>query len=310
MRGTIFNMIERYSTKSLTWVDVLSPTEDEVRELFEEYKPPLEFLSDLTTPVARSEAFCTGGALKATLHFPIVKRTDITHPHEVDFIVLKNTLITVRYEDIEAMQQFQKEFEVTTALHKTKKGANGAHLFFALLRTLYASLDTKLDYLESKMDSLSQEMVEGQEKQMVFTISDISRKLIAFRHTMKTHDEILESMDEHVDQCFGKGLADEMVSIVEQYDYLVRRISILFETLEELRDTNFAILTTKQNETMKILTIMAFITFPLSLFTSMFGMNTVNTPILGMPGDFWIIVMIMSAITVSFFAFFKYKHWM
>ena len=65
-----------------------------------------------------------------------------------------------------------------------------------------------------------------------------------------------------------------------------------------------------RNEIMKILTIMAFITFPLTLFTSMFGMNTIATPIVGRTGDFWIILGIMVIVSAGLFSFFKYKRWM
>jgi Mg2+ and Co2+ transporter CorA len=41
---------------------------------------------------------------------------------------------------------------------------------------------------------------------------------------------------------------------------------------------------------MKNLTIMAFITFPLTLLSSLFGMNTHDTPIIGFKGDFWLIL--------------------
>ena len=61
---------------------------------------------------------------------------------------------------------------------------------------------------------------------------------------------------------------------------------------------------------MKILTIMAFITFPLTLFASMFGMNTHTTPIVGYPGDFWIILGIMVIVSAGLFSYFKYKKWM
>ena len=90
---------------------------------------------------------------------------------------------------------------------------------------------------------------------------------------------------------------------------LIHRTNMLFETLSAIRDANGAMLNTKQNETIKTLTIMAFITFPLTLFSSMFGMNTTATPILGHPHDFWIIIDIMSGVTVFFFSFFKYKNW-
>ena len=61
---------------------------------------------------------------------------------------------------------------------------------------------------------------------------------------------------------------------------------------------------------MKVLTIMAFITFPLSVIASIFGMNTKTLPIVGVPHDFWIIMGIMVFATIMFFALFKYKKWL
>ena len=302
-------MIRTYTQGKLTWVDAMSPTSDEIRELLETYELPLELLGDLGTAIPRSESVSLGKVIKITMNFPIVKRTDMTHPHDVKFIITKNVLISVRYEDIEAIHRFQKEFEVLTMLYKTKKGAHGSHLFFSLLRELYISLDAKLDYLESKLSDVKSEMMDGKEKETIFSISDISKRLITFRQVIKAHDNIFMTVKKQIAVCFSESLAEDLVGLHEQYFSLMRRTNALFESVEEIRSTHFALLTMKQNEIMKILTIMAFITFPLTLFTSMFGMNTVSAPIIGSPWDFWVIVGIMSVGTVCFFSFFKYKHW-
>jgi magnesium transporter len=82
------------------------------------------------------------------------------------------------------------------------------------------------------------------------------------------------------------------------------------EYLQEIRKTNDSLLTTKQNEIMKTLTIMAFVTFPLTVITGTFGMNTTHTPILGLHGDFWIVIGIMITMTSSFFIYFIWKKWL
>ena len=81
-------------------------------------------------------------------------------------------------------------------------------------------------------------------------------------------------------------------------------------SVAELREINNSLVSTKQNEVMKILTIMAFVTFPLSLLASIFGMNTVYLPIVGHSLDFWIIIGIMAGATICFFAFFKHNRWL
>ena len=77
-----------------------------------------------------------------------------------------------------------------------------------------------------------------------------------------------------------------------------------------MHHTNTSLLSTRTTEITKNLTIMAFITFPLTLLANIFGMNTENNPIIGSPYDFWIIVAMMVAGIISMFEFFRYKKWL
>lgn len=302
-------MIERHEYNAVTWMDVVNPTTEEIRELVEECGIPPEFTTDLTTMTPRSEVFAVKGALKLTLDFPIVKRTDINHPHEIKFIATKKHLITIRFESIEAVHRFSKEFEVSSILSKAGAKASGGHLCMSLLDRLYRTMTVKLDYLESKMTDIEEQIFESREKEMVTEISNTNRRLIRFKQTLYVHEEVLEELKTAVVIAFGKSYVRYVEILHDEYRHQQRRIRALKHTLDELRNTNDSLLTTKQNEVMKIFTILAFITFPLTLFTSMFGMNTQTTPILGHPNDFWIILGIMVIVSVSFFAFFKYKHW-
>lgn len=302
-------MIERFENKKITWFDVVHPTAEEVRELFKEVTLPAEFGDDLTSMTPRSRSRAVRGALKITLDFPIVKRTDINHSHEIKFLVTRDKLITIRFEDIQAVYKFGKEFEVQSLLKNGERGIAGPHYFLSLLGHLYDGLEAKLDYLESKMLAVEEGIFDDKEKEVLFEISKISRRLIAFQHTLEAHDELLQGLKTDIETAFGREFVPTVTELENVYRHLMQRGSGLANAVENLRNTNNALLTAKQNEVMKTLTIMAFITFPLSLFTSMFGMNTEATPILGMPNDFWIIVGIMSFITVCFFAYFRYKKW-
>ena len=301
-------MIERFTQGNLVWVNLKRPTTEEVQQIMKEHKLPPALLGDLTSPVPRSTAVSLDGVVKLTIDFPTIKWAH-NIPHEIKFIISKKALITVHYEEMEAIDRFKKEFEVISTLHKASKKAHVGHIFVSLLSELYRVMDSKLDYIESKLGDIESGMFDGEEKQVVYTISDVSKKIISFRQTIKTHDELLREAKPHLDSIFKNNLNGEFQEMTVRYFHVLRRTSALFETLADLRETNMALLTTKQNEVMKILTIMAFITFPLSLLTSMFGMNTESTPLIGRNGDFWIILGIMSVATVCFFTFFKYKNW-
>lgn len=303
-------MVERHVYDTVTWIDITNPTTDEIREVVSEADIPAEFTKDLTTMVPRSEVIAQKHAIKLTLDFPIVKRTDINHPHEIKFIATKKHFVTIRFEDIEAVHRFSKEFEVSSMIKKSKASTSGAHILMSLLNELYQTMAVKLDYLESKMMDIEEEMFNEREKEMVFEISKVSRRLIAFRQTLYTHESVLRDFHTALTEAFGKQFADAVDRLDSEYVHLRGRLGVLTSVLDDLRNTNDSLVSTKQNEIMKILTIMAFITFPLTLFTSMFGMNTTTTPLVGQRGDFWLILSIMAVVSVAFFAFFRYKKWM
>ena len=302
-------MITEYKGGKLTWIDAENPSSEEARDLLLAHGFPPSLMGDLSTSGTRDGVRAESGTLKITLHFPIVKRTDIDHPHELKFILNKTALLSVRYEDMEAIHRFQKEFEVIGALYKTKRQANGAHLFFALLREFYNTLEAKLDYLETRMRDIEREIFSAREKEMVFSISEVSRKLIAFRQTVSSHTDQLKSFAVFIEKNFGTKTHEPFMEIMEQHAALLRRTNGLFDTLDELQNTNLAMLSTKQNEIIKNLTIVAMTTFPLTLFASLFSMNTLRTPIVGLQGDFWIILSIMTGGVIALFGFFRFKHW-
>ena len=302
-------MIDRYEHKKLTWLDVVNPTAEEIHEITQEASIPVEFTSDLTVMVPHSETFYKKGALKITLDFPIVKRTDINHPHEIKFIVTKTHLVTIRFEsDIEAIHHFSKELEVLCLL-KNGQVTTAPRLFLTMLEYIYDAMYLKLDYLESKMKDIEEEIFNEHEREMVFELSTVGRRLISFKQTMEAHENALIRLRTGLGMAFGKTMEARVDKLEHHYRNLTRHSFALGNTLDDLRNTNMALLSTKQNETMKIFTILAFITFPLTLFTSVFGMNTSTTPIVGQEGDFWIIVGIMAVVSVFFFVFFKYKKW-
>lgn len=301
-------MIQRFTHKKLTWIDVLNPTSEEIRELISEANIPPEFADDLTTMTPKTETFAKKGTLKITLDFPIVKRTDIDHAHEIKFLVTKAHLITIRFEDIEALHRFGKEFEVFCMLNQ-KGNPAGINLFFTLLDYMYQAMVVKLEYLEIRLREVENGIFNHQEKEMVFEISHLSRRLIDFRQTFGAHEKALEKLERDVEVAFAGNYKKIIEDLGHHYRHVNRTVIALLDTADDLRETNMAILSTKQNEVMKMFTILAFITFPLTLFSSLFGMNTEKTPIIGSEHDFWVIVGIMLVVSIGFFTYFKYRRW-
>ncbi len=308
---TIKQMISVYKHKHLTWVDVESPTPEEVRSIMDDYDIDPLVADELLLPTLKPRVDTYANFIYLILHFPAFKHThngDINQ--EIDFIIGKNFLITTRYDSVDPLHKFSKVFEVNSVLDKSDIGDHAGYLFFYMVRKLYKSLEHELEFIDDSLEIIEEDIFEGKEKEMVVAISNVSRDLLNLKQALSPHQEILSSFNDAGKIFFGEDFSNHLNSIMGEYFRIKNSISVHSDTLHELRATNNSLLSTKQNEVMKVLTIMAFVTFPLSLIASVFGMNAVHMPFIGGPFDFWIIMGIMGFAGILMFTFFKKNHWL
>jgi len=244
------------------------------------------------------------------LHFPTLHGTNGKHEQEIDFVIGKNFLITTRYSVLDPLHSFAKTFDPQTILSQNDGASHGGHLFTNMARSLYIALGRECNTLEKRLDDIEERIFAGEERNMVVRLSHIARLMHTFRQSLLAHDEMLHSLEPVAARFFDPEFSYHVHELLGLYQRIDRRLTHLRDSLLELRETNNSLLSTKQSEIMKNLTIMAFVTFPLTLISSLFGMNAEHIPIVGVFADFWIIIGIMLTIALSFFIFFKHKHWL
>ena len=144
---------------------------------------------------------------------------------------------------------------------------------------------------------------------MLLALSLARSDVLNFLRTLRPQSSVLESLLARGDSFEGKA-RPYLMDLLGEHHRVLNQAESLRETVEGLQTTNSSLLDHRTNEVMKVLTIMAFITFPLTLLANIFSMNTVAMPISGRPYDFWIIIGIMLFAVALFFAFFKSKKWL
>lgn len=304
-------MLTPYKYKKLTWIDLESPSNDEIKKIMRDYDLHPDVAEEMLSPSLKPKVELYKDFIYLILHFPAIKHTHNKQKvQEIDFVVGKNFLITTRYDTIDAIHKFSKEFEVNTILKKSSIGNHAGFLFYFLVKKLYKSLSHELEYMESNLEKIEGHIFKGKERAMVRALSEANRELIDFKKAITYHEEVLDALEIAGVQMFGKDFTYYLRTVVAEYRRVRDMLRNSREFLAELRATNDSLLTTKQNEVMKILTIMAFVTFPLSLIAGIFGMNTVSTPVIGITGDFWIVLSLMVVITATMFWYFKRKNWL
>ncbi len=307
-------MLKRYTYKKITWVDLESPSQDEIREVMQEFHIDPLVAEELLVPTVRPKVDLHENYLYLILHFPAyLHNHGAAHDYgeqEVDFIVGKDFIITTHYEMVDPIHEFSKVFEVHSMVNRSVMGNHAGFVLFFILRNLYRSLGYGLDAIGDDLEEIETHVFEGREKKMVHALSGVSRDLLNFKQSIRLHKDVLESLENVGPDFFGAKFAPYMHTLIGEYYRISSELESHRESFMELRETNDSLLTTKQNETMKVFTILAFVTFPLSLVASIFGMNTQDMPFVGYPGDFWVVIGIMVVATLIMFMYFRHKDWM
>lgn len=302
-------MLTRYEHKRLVWVDLVAPTPGEVRSVMQEFNLDPRVAEELLSRSFKPKVERFGDTVYVILHFPTLRGVTPRPQQEIDFIIGKEFLITTRYETIDPLHSFARAFEVDTVLGRGHI-AHGGHLFVSMAQSLYHGMHDESEALAARLEDIEDRIFAGRERQMVVELSLAARVIGDFRQALVPHREMLSSLEPAAGRLFGTEFSYYLRDLEGAYGRVVHTVENLRDILAELRKTNDSLLSTKQNEIMKTLTIMAFVTFPLTLISSIFGMNTSWLPLVGTPGDFWIITGIMLGLAVTFFLYFKHKKWL
>jgi len=305
---TLTAMISRYNHQGLTWIDLESPSREEIVHISEEFNIPTIVGDEMFTNSLRSKVDLYDNFIYLILHFPDINNNGVIEDDlEIDFIIGKNFLITVRYETVIPMKEFAGLFE-TEGLHSSVKN-HGGILFASMMKQIYKQCLAELDTTTDTIRDIEHRIFEGQEEKMVKILSHTRRKLLDFKQATRFHTDILESYEEASLHFFGEQYNFYSTSITSEYNKVNAMLQGQREVLNELQETNDSLLSTKSNEIMKTFTILTFVMLPLSVITGVFGMNASFVFIHDIP-DFFFIVGAMCLTGLMMFIFFKHRKWL
>ncbi len=307
-------MIYEYKNKGIVWVDLENPTSDEVKNIAERFGIDPMVAGELLIPTVRSRVDYYKDYIYLILLFPVSNSSTLDNhterTQEVDFIIGKKFIVTTRYTTVDALLEFSKVFEVHSILNKGNMSDNAGYIFYYMVQFLYKSLLNRLANIRDLLTDVENQIFAGDERKMVQEISKIDRFLLNYSECTSLHREVLESFAIVGKKFFGESFDYYLHSIVGEYLKVKTEMTSIKDYLNELRDTNNSLLTTKQNEIMKVLTVTNYIFLPLALIAGLFNMNTETMPIVGMPYDFYVILSIMIILMGAMFIYFKWKKWL
>ena len=250
------------------------------------------------------------GYLFGVLHFPVYDRTvQRLNAAELDFFIGPDYLVTLPTVELGPVTRLFRRCEEDDAFREQLFTKGSGRLLYEVLDDLFDYCFPILDKIGHKLDSLEDDVFEGRSEEVVRDISNAKQEIISYRKIVKPERSTLRLLERHVERFLPEELDLYFDDIVDAAERIWDILDNYKEVVEALESTNESVISHRQNDVLRILTVFSVVLLPLTLITGFFGMN-VRFPGFDTVWAFWVIFVGMFIALVGMLTFFRLKRWL
>lgn len=295
----------------LTWIDILNPTKKDIEFIRKQHRFHPIILDELLHASARSRVEPYEKYLFLTYHLPIYdKNIKSSRKAELDFLITKDKVITVRYEDLEPLNNFWRRLSNDKNFKDRAMGENTGKMVYYMIEEILAFSQRQLRHIEEKVSDLTKELFENRESQLLQKISYLKRDILDYSIISKPQEIIIESLKEVGERFWDEDIKIYLSDLAGDHLKNMQELDNFKEAVDALEETNSQLLNAKTNAVMQKFTVLAFLTIPLVLLTQIFGSDVISVQTGNDPLIFWGSFFFVLIITILMLVLFKKKGWL
>src|SRR5918996_2175654 len=294
----------------LTWVHLDRPDLASVTDLAERFGWHALDVEDVLSKRQRPKIDEYPEYLFVVLHFPVYdKQVQRLNAAELDLFLGPDYLVTLPNVELLPVTRLFRRCEGDDELRERLFAKGSGRLLYEVLDDLFDYCFPILDKIGHKLDTVEDQMFEGRADEVVRDLSNVKQEIISYRKIIKPERTTLRLLERRVERFLPEELDLYFDDIVDAAERIWDLLDNYKEVVEGLESTNESVISHRQNDVLRLLTVITVIVLPLTMLTGVFGMNV------AFPGEdtreaFWIIVASLVAVLVAMVGFFRWKRWL
>ena len=298
------------SAAGLTWVHLDNPTTDALAALSDRFGWHALDVEDVLSKRQRPKIDEYPEYLFAVLHFPVYdKAIQRLNAAELDLFLGPDYLVTLPNVELLPVTRLFRRCEEDEDLRSDLFAKGSGRLLYEVLDDLFDYCFPILDKIGHKLDSVEDDMFERRAEDVVRDLSNVKQEIISYRKIIKPERTTLRLLERRVERFLPEELDLYFDDIVDGAERIWDLLDNYKEVVEGLESTNESVISHRQNDVLRVLTIFSVIVLPLTLISGIFGMNV------AFPGEsstiaFWVVIGLMLTTIVGMFGFFRMKRWL
>ncbi len=254
------------------WIQLTCPTEDEQRELEEQFGIPDYFISDISDTDERARYEYDDGWMLIILRIPYVKEIRSRTPYTtvpLGIIHKRDVTITVCYYETNMMIDFVS--------YQQKRGVGFTDYVDMIFRLFYSSAVwylKRLKQINSLIDKAKRNLDKNVNNESLIGLSRLQDSLTYFQTSIRGNETLLSKLKFklQIDELDADLIEDVSIEMTQARE----TTSIYSDILESTMDTYSSIINNNMNTVMKTLTSVSILMMFPTLIASLFGMNLIN----------------------------------
>ena len=300
------------SAAGLTWIHLDSPDQFNAGVLAGRFGwHPLD-VEDVLSKRQRPKVddYADEGYLFIVLHFPVYDRAiQRLNAGELDVFIGPDYLVTLPTVELLPVTRLFRRCEEDETFREQLFSKGSGRVLYEILDDLFDYCFPILDKIGHKLDALEDDVFEGRSEEVVRDISNVKQEIISYRKIIKPERATLRAVERGLERFLPEELDLYFDDIVDAAERIWDILDNYKEVIEALEDTNESVISHRQNDVLRILTVFSVVLLPLTLITGVFGMNT-RFPGFETGAAFWAVIGLMVVVLVGLLGFFRYKRWL
>ena len=284
------------------WIQVTCPTEEDQRQLEEQFNIPDYFLSDISDTDERARYEYDDGWMLIILRIPYVKEIRSRTPYTtvpLGIIHKRDVTITVCYYETNMMIDFVS--------FQQKRGTGFTDYVDMIFRLFLSSAVwylKRLKQINMLIDKAKRNLDREVNNESLIGLSRLQDSLTYFQTSIRGNETLLSKLKFklQIDELDADLIEDVNIEMTQARE----TTAIYSNILESTMDTYQSIINNNMNQVMRTLTSVTIIMMFPTLIASLFGMNLVN----GMeekPWGFIFALIISVLVSIGCWLFFRTK---
>jgi magnesium transporter len=229
---------------------------------------------------------------------------------EVDFFIGKDYIVVLHDERTPMIDELFQMCKLSSKNREEFMGKGSVYLFYRIIDILVDAMFSYVEDITNTIDFVDKQLESGTSTKVIEDISMTRRNIVVFETMIKPTLGIFADLEKGKYTKLNGEMTPYWSNILDHVQKIWERLEDNKELIQGIASSHESILTNRNNELVKFLTVITSIAFPFVIVNNLYSMNVKGLPFAEEPWIVSILFLVIFAGGVAIISYFKYRDWL